>query len=56
MDSKNDNNNCKVTQTNIYKNLGGTKMARFNISEAENYGGQGCGGYFSLKNNGDSQE
>lgn len=28
-------------------------MARFNISEAENYGGQGCGGYFSLKNNGD---
>lgn len=29
-------------------------MARFNISEAENYGGQGGGGYFSLKNNGDS--
>lgn len=29
-------------------------MARFNIADAEKYGGQGGGGYFSLKNNGDS--
>ena len=28
-------------------------MARFNVSEADNYGGQGGGGYFSLKNNKD---
>ena len=28
-------------------------MARFNYKEAENYGGQGGGGYFSLKNDGD---
>ena len=29
-------------------------MARFNITEAEKYGGQGGGGYFSPKNSGDS--
>ena len=28
-------------------------MARFNASEADNYGGQGGGGFFSLKNDGD---
>lgn len=29
-------------------------MARFNILDAEKYGGQGGGGYFSLKKHGDS--
>ena len=28
-------------------------MARFNVNEAENYGGQGGGGFFSLKNDKD---
>lgn len=28
-------------------------MARFNASDADNYGGQGGGGFFSLKNDGD---
>ena len=29
-------------------------MARFNVTDADNYGGQGGGGYFSLKNNHDT--
>ena len=28
-------------------------MARFNAQEADNYGGQGGGGFFSLKNDKD---
>ena len=28
-------------------------MARFNVNEVENYGGQGGGGFFSLKNDKD---
>lgn len=31
-------------------------MATFNVSDADKYGGQGGGGYFSLKDDGDSAE